>query len=176
MRKFINCLIFLLFGSMNAASSADEIADQDCSFNQEHQVQVLRAMANRFPGGQLDIKNRTIQWKQSATDGTQLNFGGCFHLASGVTQTIRLSQARTQAQVFALAKFLAKRYWDNQLVSAGAAFDALVAALNAGKYAVSYEEGKTIYAISDETYDELTVSHSYQNGIDTVMIVWFGAF
>lgn len=58
MRKFINCLIFLLFGSMNAASSADEIADQDCSFNQEHQVQVqmLCAMVNRIPGGQLDIK------------------------------------------------------------------------------------------------------------------------
>jgi len=87
-----------------------------------------------------------------------------------------MKDQRTKEQVLALAKAMAERYWGNSQVSARLASETLVAGLTSSRFTVEVRSGTTTYNVSDPSYVQLYVDHSFSSGIDRVSIAWQGEF
>jgi hypothetical protein len=151
-------------------------AVDDCTFDQDHQVKVLTAIAQSEPGASLNLESREVSWGAVWTDHTVFAYGGCEDLGSTVTRTTPMKAPRTQEQVFALAKALAERFWSNQYVVERQATETLVSGLAGQRFEIEHWNGTTTYSIRDPHYVELYVEHSYSDGADRVSIAWQGNF
>jgi hypothetical protein len=151
-------------------------ADEDCSFDQDHQASVIASIAARFPGGSVSATDRLVTWTNPAAGTTTFEYGGCADLGSVITRSTALPAPRSREQVFALARELAMKLWSNDIVSARLATDALLAGLNGSKYTTERVDEKVLYSVSDPNYVQLYVEHEYGDGIDRVVIAWQGNF
>ena len=75
-----------------------------------------------------------------------------------------------------MARELATRYWDNEVVSAGAAASALITSLVNGQFDVeSGADGET-FLVQEPGYVHIYVQHRFGDGTDQVSIGWQAAF
>jgi hypothetical protein len=165
-----------IFVALAALLSPALQAADDCTFDQDHQLKVLTAVAQAAPGASLNLEQREVSWGAAGTDSTVFVYGGCVDLGSMVTRTTRMKAPRTQKQVFAVAKDLAERFWSNQYVAEDLATEALVSALSAQRFEIERLNGATSYNIRDPHYVQLYVEHSYSDGADRVTIAWQGNY
>lgn len=157
--------IFVL--SLTLCSSA--YAASDCTFDQENQVEVLQAMAKKHPGGQLDIPQRRITWTKGELI-TEFNYGGCVDFGSGASSSERKNAARSEQEIFRVAKDLARKYWDAK--EAGILLDAL----NKQTYTIERINDVKVYNVKHENYVTFYVQHRFENNRDVVTINWQGNF
>ncbi len=148
----------------------------DCTFDQEHQTQVIAVIAKTLPGGTADDAWRLATWTDPSVGTTTFEFGGCVDFGSRVTRTTLMDSPRTRAQVFALARELATRFWDNDLVSAGVASSALVTGLANGTFTVQKGDDGETFLVQEPGYIQLYVQHQFENRTDRVSIGWQAAF
>ena len=167
--KFLTVALLLCMAL--AAAAADE-----CTFDQDHQVNVITSIAARFPGGSVNTGERQVTWESPAEGTTLFSYGGCYDLGSMITRSTQLAAPRTEDQIFELARELSVRFWSNEIVSERRAAEALLAGLRASKYTTEESNGKMFYSISDPGYVELCIEHEYRDGIDHVVIAWQGNF
>lgn len=153
------------------------VAADECVFDQEDQPRIINAIAKMYPGGVIDYENRQVSWSDPVDGITIFVYGGCQHLGSEVSLESTRTNARTQEQVFTLARKLSQRFWNNGVVPASRiATEALQKALNQHEYTVIQVEGMTVYSIQENVYSQLVIEHEYKNGIDRVSISWVGNF
>jgi hypothetical protein len=165
-------LIMPLLLCVSLASGADD----ECTFDQDHQTRVIASIADRFPGGSVNATDRVVTWTSTSEGTTTFAYGGCEDLGSMITRSTRLAAPRTQDEVFALARELATKFWSNDIVSARRATEALVTGLSGSTYTTERMEEKVLYSVPDPGYVELCVEHEYRDGIDRVVIAWQGNF
>jgi len=151
-------------------------AADDCAFDQEHQARVIAAVAKSAPGAVVDVDNRQVTWVTPKKETTVFSYGGCADLGSRVSRSTHKTTPRSQAQVFALAKHLAERFWSGKQVSAGTATDALVTGLSTAAFTVDVNDGRTSFHVRDPGYVQLYVEHEFKDGVDKVTIAWQGNF
>ena len=97
-------VVLLMLILPNALWAAD-----DCTFDQDHQREVLSQVAKMNPGAKADPESRQVTWSRSDEGTTTFAYGGCAHLDSIVSRSTPLAAARTQEEIFALARELATR-------------------------------------------------------------------
>lgn len=151
-------------------------ASDDCTFDQDHQATVITSIAARFPGASPNVEGRTVTWVSPSEGTTTFEYGGCADLGSTITRSTQLAAPRTQAQVFALARELATRFWSNDIVSARLASETLLTALSNSKYMTEKLNGKVSFSVSDPSYVQLYIEHEYKDGVDRVVLAWQGNF
>jgi hypothetical protein len=151
-------------------------AADDCTFDQAHQANVISSIAARFPGGTANVTDRAVTWTSTSEGTTIFSYGGCADLGSMISRSTPLAAARTQDQVFALARELATRFWSNDIVSARLATKTLLAGLDESNYTEERIDGKRLYSVADPNYVQLYVEHEYKDGTDRVVIAWQGNF
>jgi hypothetical protein len=144
-------------------------ADAECTFDQANQIEVLREMSARHPGGTLDIAQRKLSW-EIAGGRIDYQYGGCVHLGTIVSQLDSRATARNQEEIFRVARQLAATYWDTAVT------EILVNALQRKKYVVDNSNDRTAYAIAHEDYTQLYIEHSHADKVDRVTIGWTGNF
>lgn len=152
------------------------LAEDDCTFDQNHQSTVIASIAKSVPGGTADVEHRLVTWTSKTEGTTTFGYGGCADLGSLVARTTRMTRPRTQEQVFALARELARRFWSNDIVSAGLATGTLLGGIEGSKYTTEKLEGRTTFNVQDPNYVQLYVEHEYKDGFDRVAIAWQGNF
>jgi hypothetical protein len=151
-------------------------ASDGCTFDQEHQAQVIVAVSKSAPGAVVDVEKRQVTWVTPKKETTVFSYGGCADLGSMVSRSTPRTAPRSQAQVFALAKELAERFWSSKTVAAGSATDALVTGLSTAAFTVDVNDGRTAFNVRDPGYVQLYVEHEFKDGIDKVTIAWQGNF
>jgi hypothetical protein len=151
-------------------------AAEDCTFDQTHQAMVITSIAALFSGGTPNVPDRLVTWNSTTEGTTTFAYGGCYDLGSVITRSTPLATARTQKQVFALARELTLRFWSNDIVSARRATKTLLAGIDGSKYTVEKMNGRTVFSVPSTAYVELYVEHEYKDGIDRVEIGWQGNF
>ena len=166
----------LVVAILSALAAPLLLANDDCSFDPAHQVRVLTAIAQSAPGAVLDIDNREVVWRTAGSGVTAFSYGGCADLGSMASHSMPTNTPRTRAQVFAVAKDLAERFWSNEHVTAYSATRALLAGLAAETFEVEQLNGATVYEVRDPGYVVLYVEHAYADGVDRVTIAWQGNF
>ena len=169
MNRIIVAFAFILHTSLLAAD--------ECVFNQEDQPRIIDAIAKMYPGGKIDHEKRQVRWSDPVDGITTFVYGGCQHLGSEVSQGSPLPKARTQEQIFTLARKLSQRFWINAVVpSSRIATEALERALKQSEYTVIKVEGRTVFSIQEQVYTQLFIEHEYNDGVDRVSISWVGNF
>ena len=158
-------MVLLALAVVSSVAGAEE-----CIYDQENQAQVLREAAARRPGGQLDQRERRIAWALPSGATLTYTYGGCTHLGSEVSLSEPRRVARTEAQVFATARDLARQWWDK--VDAAA----LRSGLQGKRFQREEEAGRVVYAVAHEFYAEFSVTHEFVGGMDRVTIVWVRDF
>jgi hypothetical protein len=158
------------------AFSSGLVAAEDCTFDQANQATVIAAVAKANPGGTKDAAKRRATWANKSDGTTTFMYGGCVDFGSVVTRSTAMTRARSKEQVFALARQLAKQFWNNDIVAANAASDALMSGINSGKYIAEPQAEGTTYSVDNEGYVQLYVRHEFKDGIDRVTIAWQGNF
>jgi hypothetical protein len=151
-------------------------AVDDCTFDQNHQANVIASIAARFPGGSVYATDRLVTWTSPEEGTTTFGYGGCADLGSVITRSTRLAAPRTRDQVFALARELAMKFWSNDIVSERLATETLLTGLSTSKYTTEEADGRLLYSVSDPNYVQLYVEHEYKDGIDRVVVAWQGNF
>lgn len=168
MKNAVALLALLLSSSLWAAD--------ECTFDQENQLAVLAAIAKQNPGAKTYPEKRQVVWVRPGEGTTTFGYGGCADLGSVVTRSTPLPVARTQEQVFSLARDLATRLWSNKEVSERLATETLTNALQGGRFSVETVEGKKLFQVNDPNFVQLYVEHEYKDGVDTIAIGWQGNF
>jgi hypothetical protein len=148
----------------------------DCPYDQVHQTKVVEAIAKAIPGGTTDDARRQLTWTDPSVGTTTFGFGGCADFGSRVTRSTPTDAPRTREQVFAVARELATRYWDNDIVAARAASRALVSGLASGMFIVQADEHGEMILVQEPGYIQIYLQHGYENGTDRVTIGWQAAF
>ena len=164
MRYFAACFLIFFAGYT--------FASEDCSFDQDHQVEVVRNLSARYPGGTLDVPAHQVTWPLIGGGSVIFEFGGCAHLGSVITRSDPLAKKRTRKQVLSIARNLARKYWhwDNLVVQT------MVTNLDRSSFTTETVEGKTIYRIHDPTYAEFYIEHEYKDGTDRISVAWMGNY
>lgn len=150
---------------------AAEPAPEACTYDQDAQIQVLADLAKRVPGARMDARQKQLSWTGPAGD-TRYSYGGCHDLGTRLTRTTAMATARTEAQVFELAKTLSADYLSANANSAGAVA-ALLGALTESRYTRHTEGDTTTYRVDHPEYIELSLTHRYAEGVDRVEIHWY---
>jgi hypothetical protein len=57
----------------------------DCSFDQAHIADQLRALAVRVPGGVVNLKESLVFWRLDSGDVIEVGQGGCYDLGVGIS-------------------------------------------------------------------------------------------
>ena len=154
--------------------AGDVPADTDCTFDQAHQVEVMRAIAARTRGARFDAAENKV-----LVDGSrpvEFRYGGCVDFGSVVTQTTQRSKPRAPRAVLAQAVQLAKSFWDNDIVRANDAARALRQGLRNKAYTLDTQDGSTTWVIDAPSHLQLSVTHEHRDGIDRVTIAWQGLY
>jgi hypothetical protein len=164
MKYFAAC--FLVF------FSGFTFASEDCSFNQDYQVEVVRNLSARYPGGSLDETAHRITWTMKGGGSVVFEFGGCAHLGSVITRSDPLAKKRTSKQVLGIARHLARKYWHWDML----AVQTMVTNLERSSFITEIIDDKTFYRIKDPTYTEFYIEHEYIDGTDRVTVAWMGNY
>ena len=147
MRK-VSVALVLIFSPMVWAAD-------DCTFDQAHQRQILSVVAKWEPGASINLDGREVTWTKAGKETTVFGYGGCDDLGSTVIRTTYMAAPRTREQVFALAKELAERFWNNKQVSAHLATEALVSGLYGSWFTTEEKDGRISFNVSDPSYVQL---------------------
>ena len=79
------------------------------------------------------------------------------------------AKARTMT---AKGRELAEQFWNARILGDSLALDTLVSGLDRKDFIVELSRGKTFINVRDAAFAELYIEHSYENGFDSVGIVW----
>lgn len=145
---------------------------ETCAFSQEREQAVLQNVAARYPGGVLVRENREVTWALPDGGSTTFGYGGCEHLGSLAFRSIRAPVALGEEEVIGAARELAEQFWNAQILGDSLALDTLVSGLDRKDFIVELSRGKTFINVRDPAFVELYIEHSYENGFDSVGIVW----
>ncbi len=147
-------------------------AAEQCAFSQEKEQAILQKAAAQYPGGVLAKEHREVTWALPDGGTTTFGYGGCEHLGSIAFRSIRAPAALEEKEVIAAARELARRFWNAEIAGDSLALDTLMTGLDRAEYIVELSRGKTFINVRDASFVELYIEHSYENGFDSVGIVW----
>ncbi|MES2297727.1 MAG: hypothetical protein V4582_11835 [Pseudomonadota bacterium] len=164
--------LFILLAVLGPAAGAAE----ECSFNQEPQVEVLKKVAARYPGGKVVLASRQVSWNEGKGKTTTFGYGGCYDFGSVISQSEKAAAPRSEAQVFALAKALAQRFWNKDIYGNPMALETLTKNLDDKHFTARPSHGSTVYRIEEPLFAELSVAHTFARGYDRVVLTWQGNF
>ncbi|MBK6286345.1 MAG: hypothetical protein IPJ33_11355 [Gammaproteobacteria bacterium] len=145
---------------------------QVCAFSQEQEQAVLQNANTRYPGGVLAREKREVNWALPDGGSTTFGYGGCDHLGSLAFRSVRAPAALGQEEVIAAGRELAEQFWNARILGDSLALDTLVSGLDRKDFIVELSRGKTFINVRDAAFAELYIEHSYENGFDSVGIVW----
>ena len=156
MKPFL--LILVIFSAANICYA------DDCTYDQEAQIELLKSIVKSHPGGVLNAKEKIISCSTPSASASSVQYGGCEHLVFTITKNISHSKKLSETEVFVLAGALAREYW--------APNDALALSNSITEKTLSKDimEDSTYYNIPSEFYYSFFIEHNSQKGY--VSIEW----
>lgn len=156
-----------------ASQSKSDEDQEDCSFSQEGQLEALRNVGSRYPGGKTDVKERVITWVSENGTKTVFSYGGCADLGSEISVTSKMKTPRSRQAVLATALALGERFWTKNLIYEPLALPMLKEGIRRNRFAIEKINGSTLFNIQHgEAFAEFYIEHTYKEGLDTVSVVW----
>jgi len=140
----------------------------DCTFDSKEQIEYLQKIMRSHPGGTLDKTARKITWASPKATASSVAYGGCYDFGFVVTKNVSPKEKLAEKEVLALAKALAREYWEP------AESKALIAAIAGKNFTIRSEGGVVYYEIPSEQYSELDIEYDRTRGC--VTIAWSGDF
>lgn len=159
-----------LLSSAMLASFAAFASQNDCTYDQSHQIEVLQEIASRRPGAVLAEDERTVRWTDEDGSETVVRYGGCDHLGFMVSSTRARTEASPEAEVLRVARSLAREFWHE---SDAKDLEQVVAARELEKEAMP---SGVVYRLEHESYDEFVVEHELVDGRERIAIRWARSF
>ena len=157
----------LVLGWLSLLVVASEI---DCTYDQPHQVAVLREIASRHPGAAVSDATGTVSWTNEAKTEMSVQFGGCHHLGFTVSATRARDIASPEGETFRVAVELAKGYWDN------ADSNALESATTSRSFTKETTSTGVLYYMEHDSYDEFVVERELLEGHERITIRWLRSY
>ena len=164
----------LLLITLNFIGIANAV--ESCTFDQENQKRIVEGIAKSNPHGKLDVIRRQITWNKNLIGTTTFSYGGCDDLGSIVRRESIMTKPRTQQQVLKLALELATRFWSNKYVLAHEATEAMRGAIDGSKFEMEILDNGALYRVPADNFLEVSIIHTYANGVDRVEVVWHRGF
>jgi hypothetical protein len=155
-------LIFVILISANLCYA------DDCVYDQDAQIELLKSIAKSHPDGVIDLREKAITWSSPLTSASSIQYGGCEHLGYSVTKNISTSKSYSESEIFTLAITLANEYWSP---SDAAALNAAIAEKSFTKAVLN---NSTFIHIPREYYSEFYIEQNFTAGY--VTIVWVRNF
>ena len=155
---------------------APALDQDDCTFSPEHQLEILRNVGSRYPGGKRNIKEREITWLSENGDKTVFGYGGCDDLGSAISVTSKMKTPRSERAVLSTALALAERFWTKELIDDSLVLPLLRESIQHNRLIIEKRNGETFFNIRHEQFVGFYIEHTYKHGLDTVSVAWQGNF
>jgi len=150
--------------------SSTALADDSCTFDRQHQIDVIKVAVARIPGGKVSVDPTIARWKYAGGGKVVFSYGGCADLGSSVTLSEPRKTAKSKEAILASALELAKTYWTPEIVGDPMALEAVTNGIEAATQAGSPINWETGLELTASGFVELYVSHKYAKGVDVVSI------
>ncbi len=150
-------------------------ASDSCSLSQDHHDAVKARVLAMVPGGAA-TQTGDLRWIGSDAL-TFFSYGGCEDLGSAVWRTQKIVAPLQEESVLATALQLAERFWTSDIIgSESLALIAIREGLKAKSWTIERAGELTYYRFTHPHFVELDITHSYEDGWDTVGVEWQGNF
>ncbi len=167
----MNGLVVALMIVMAGAASAGDA----CSLSQEQQSKVKAQVLAAYPGG-ATTKTGDLRWI-SSEKLTFFSYGGCEDLGSAAWETTKVDFPLSDEAALAIALQLAERFWKKELIGADSvALAAMREGLDKRTWTIDRSDSVTHFRFDHPGFVELNITHSYENGWETVSVEWQGNF
>ena len=108
---------------------------------------------------------------------TFFSYGGCDDLGSAAWEPRQIDAPLTDKSALDVALHLAERFWTKDLIGTDSqVLTILRDGIVKKAWAIEQSNGATHFECTHPTYAPLGITHSYDNGWDTVSIQWQGSF
>ena len=144
---------------------------QECTFDQDHQAQVIQSVLRAFPGASRSTED-VLTWELPDSARETFSYGGCFDLGSVISNSITVEVPRSRESVMQIAMVLAERFWSREFIGSSSATVALALSIARDEFTLEPVDGGEIYQVPDPTYVQLYIDHRFQHGRDTVTVVY----
>lgn len=139
---------------------------EDCTFNQDHQIEVLRDAAKLHGGGEVRDNDHQVIWKPGEGSTDTFSYGGCADLGGSVSRSTPRSQARSRDETLTLARALVLRYAPEMTVAT------VLKQLDLENAKSTPTEAGERFDLTAPELAELTIEHRYAEGTDQVSVLW----
>ena len=146
---------------------------QECTFDQEHQAQVIQNVFQAFPGASRSTED-VLTWELSDSARETFSYGGCFDFGSVISNSTNVEIPRSRESVMQIAMVLAEKFWGREFIGSSSATVALASAVARDEFKFEPVDGGEIYHVPDPMYVQFYIEHRFQHGTDTVAVVYQG--
>jgi len=101
---------------------------QECTFDQEHQAQVIQSVLQAFPGGSRSNED-VLTWERPGSARETFSYGGCFDLGSVISNSVTVEVPRSRDSVMQTVIALAEKFWSREFIGSSSATVALASAI-----------------------------------------------
>jgi hypothetical protein len=140
-------------------------ASDECTFDEREMLQEVKRVARAYPGATIEARLLSASWATGNGTIESFSVSGCHDYGKTASRKILSKRRRSLDDVIRVALELGEKFMEVD------AFDVFSEAVE-GDFDIVRESGGNEYVFINYPLGEIALSHSFEDGTDTVVISW----